>query len=352
MNQTLIRRVVGSSLAILLIALGYLGVDFALAPASGSYQVEAILGTAGSGLYVGTDVKTRGVIIGKVSALRFEKLNGEGPFAIATLLLDPEPPLPTADKINVQVAQKTLLGEKQVELVFEASDFLTGGAALAAGDVLRANRQITELDAVIDELTPLLQAIDPEDLAEIIEALGSFEGEGPIIAENLAVGSELAAFGDRIAEESLERLGQLADVAQDLVLTADEINRLSASIPGGTELLIARQDDIARVLRDTSTFAVTLAEWLEVERETFDRLLDSGDPILALFEDYEAEIGNVVQGFYRYTYKLGHEPGWLTDGTGFAYFRIFVDGQVIAAGICEQAGPLAAAIPICPTPEA
>lgn len=334
------RRVFGASLALLVVGLGTWGLGAVAAPPAGSYEVLAELGNAGSGLFVGTDVKARGVLIGEVSELRYD--DGR---AFAVLLLDGDPPIP-ADT-DVIVAQKTLLGEKQVELQFTPEQF-TSGPYLADGDAIVSSRPPTELDAVIDKLTPFLDAIDAEDVATVVDTLGALQGEGDTIARNIEVGSELAAFGARTADETIARLNRLANIADDLNAAANDIDRLGATTPDGVALLIDRQGDISQTLQDVTTSTTILAEWLEVERRLIDRLLDTGEPVGALLEEHADFIGDGIQGFYRYAYKLGHAPlTFMSDGSGFGGFRILVDEDGVFSTFCEDAGPLGGFIPAC-----
>lgn len=340
MDPTLVRRIVGTASLLLLVALGYLGTRWAGSPPAGSYEVTAVLGRAGSGLGVGTDVKVRGVAIGRVSAVDFR--DGE---AVATLRFDPEPRLPDPARLTMVVTAKTLLGEKQIELSFPEGA-LGEGPFLEAGDTLVADRPPTEVQEVLDVLGPFFDAIDPEELATIVDTLGQQQGEGETIARNLEVGDELAAFGAETADDQLDRFRALTDIAEALEPRADDFNRMNANLPGATSLLIERTDDIGDSLDALSTFSVGLAELLEVEEPALVQLAQTSDLVGAVFDRNMPRIGEIVGGIYSYARSFP-QGGLLDDGTEFAYFRIFLGGGDFAAQLCRNAGDLAEFIPVC-----
>lgn len=332
MDQVIVRRLAGTAAVVVVLALGYLGMRQSYAPDPGTYEVTAVLGRAGSGLTPGADVKARGVRVGEVAELRYD----DG-VATAVLRLDPEPPLPTADDLELTVTAKTLLGEKQVELAFPDDRF---GAApfLAAGDQVVASAEPTELQEVLDELTPFLEAIDGQDLATIFETLGEQRGEGDRIAENLELGQRLAAFGAETADANLANLRRLADVSESLSDRADDLTRLSAALPEGTAVLTERQQELRANLEALTRFSTGFAEFLEVEEDRLSRLMRTGQPIGAVLERQAPQIANLLNGLYQYTSGFIH-GGDLDDGSEFALFRILIGGHEVdpVAILCDEA---------------
>lgn len=333
MDNVIVRRLVGTVSVIMIVALGYLGMKWRYAPSAGSYTVEAVLGRAGSGLIAGSDVKARGVKVGQVESLRYEDTE-----ATAILRFEPDAELPGPESLRLTVTAKTLLGEKQVTLEFEDERY-GEPPFLSAGDVLVADGEPTELQAVIDELVPFLDAMDSEDLGAIIDAFGEQRGEGERIAENIELGQQLAAFADRTGEANLRNLRALADIAEAIRPRADDLNRLNARIGEATRVLVERQTEVRANLEAIQTFSATFANFLEVEEPVIRRLYDTGDVIGAVLERRAPHIGNFVDGLYKYVFELGHHGVPLTDGTEAALFRILIGGHEIdpIAILCEHA---------------
>jgi virulence factor Mce-like protein len=318
-DPVLVRRIVGTGALVLLLGVGTVILSWRYAPPPGSYQVTAELGRAGSGVSQGTDVKVRGVNVGKVDRVRYE----DG-VAYADLTLYPEPRLPAAEHLDLVVTQKTLLGEKQLELSFPDEAF-DREPFLADGDRLVASREPTELSQVLDRFEPFLAAIDERDLATIVDVLGSQRGEGELIAQNLESGQQLAEFAGRTADDSLARLRDLADVAEALEQAAPDMTRLNRTLPEATALLVERQQDIRTNLEAVSRFARTLDRYVQVDGPVISRFLRTSQPVGDVLERQQDEIGSLVEGIALYMAALGKGGMLLDDGSEWAGFRIFID---------------------------
>jgi phospholipid/cholesterol/gamma-HCH transport system substrate-binding protein len=321
LDPTLTRRIMGTAAAVLVLAISTVVLDLRYAPERGSYEVTAELGRAGSGVRQGTDVKVRGVAVGRVAAVDY--VDG---VATARLTLDPEPRLPTADQLELVVTPKTLLGEKQIDLSFTDAE-LGEAPFLEAGDQLVASRQPTEITEAIDALEPFLAAIDPHDLASIVDTLGDQQGEGEVIAENIELGQELSAFGARTAPATLDRFRAFTDVSDALTLAVPDLTRLNTTLPEATAILSERQADIRTNLDTVSRFSRTFTEFLEVEEEVISDFLVTSQPVGDVLERQQDQIGELLNGVFMYSRALGSGGLLLDDGSEFAPFRIFIDPE-------------------------
>ncbi len=336
-DPVLVRRIMGTASVLLILAVSAVVLEARFAPPSGSYEVTADLGRAGSGLRAGNDVKLRGVNVGEVSEVFYE--DGR---ARAVMTMQGEPRLPEAEDLELVVTAKTLLGEKQVELSFDDDRFGTE-PFLEAGDVVVADREPTELTEAIDALVPFVEAVDPEDLATIVDTLGAQHGEGERIAENIEISQELFAFGSRTADDSLDRLRSFADIAEALAPATDDLARMNRTLPEATALLHERQDDIRRNLETASRAANTLTAFLETEEDALSRFLRTSQPVGDVIERQAPEIGNLINGLHLYVRSLGMGGMLLDDGSEWAGFRIFVileddEDLDLEGGLCDVFG--------------
>jgi phospholipid/cholesterol/gamma-HCH transport system substrate-binding protein len=335
MDPTVVRRIMGTATVVLVVAISYVVLEARFAPPAGSYEVTADLGRAGSGLREGTDVKTRGVNIGEVTEVMYE--DGR---ALATLTLEEDPRLPPPDELEMVVTAKTLLGEKQIEIEFDEERYAQE-PFLEPGDTIAASRQPTELAAAIDAMEPFIAAVDPQDLATIVDTLGAQQGEGERIAENLEVSQELFAFGAETADETLDRLNAFSDIAEALAPATDDLGRMNRALPEATALLVERQAEIRSNLETVSRAATTLAAFLEVEEQTFSSFLRTSQPVGEVIRRQADEIGGLVEGASLYMQSLGKGGMLLDDGTEWAGFKIFIvleddEGFDFESEICEQ----------------
>jgi virulence factor Mce-like protein len=321
MNELLTRRFSGAAIGILAIALIVLLFQTQYAPDKDSYTVNVVFGSAGSGLTEASDVKARGVRIGSVDELSF--VDGR---AVGVIRIDGDVQLPAQDLVLV-VTAKTLLGEKQVELSFPDERF--GQAPfLADNAMLRADQQPTELNEVLDTLEPFLASINAEELATIVTTLSEQSGEADTFGENLELATQLAEFGARTADQTLNNLEDLTKIAQALRPSLDgSFDRTRAALPEATRLLRENPDDIETALLALSGFSIELSELLEVEEGRIATLFETGEPVGAMLEQNAAEIGSLVEGLSIYFRLIGGASGLLDDSTVFAYFRLFVSEQ-------------------------
>lgn len=339
-DAVLVRRIMGTAAAVLLLAVSTVVLESRFADPAGSYEVVADLGNAGLGLREGSDVKVRGVNIGEVAETRFE--DGR---ASAVLVLEEDPRLPRPDELELTVTAKTLLGEKQIEIDFP-EERLGEEPFLAAGETIHASLQPTELSEAIDELVPFIAAIDPEELATVVDTLGDLHGEGEAIGQNLEVSQELFAFGSRTAADTLDRVGALADISEALAPATDDFGRLNRTLPAATALLHERQDDIRRNLETASRAAQNLTEFLVVEEDALSRFLVTSQPVGDAIERQAPHIGALVNGAFLYTRILGAGGHLLDDGSEWAGFRIMFD-----IGEVDLGDLLCAEVPELPTCE-
>jgi virulence factor Mce-like protein len=137
--------------------------------------------TAGNQLQEASDVKVRGVIVGDVRGV---KGNADG--ATIQLAIDPAYLDRIPADVTARLLPKTLFGERfgSLELPENPSP-----ERLADGDVIGQDRSenAIELQRVIDDTLPLLQAVQPDDLSFTLGAVANaLRGKGDDLGANLA----------------------------------------------------------------------------------------------------------------------------------------------------------------------
>lgn len=301
---------------------------------AGTITFTAEMGNAGQGLVAGSDVKFRGVRVGRVAGLDYT----DGRATAQIQIFPQDVCLPGPDALELVVTAKTLLGEKQVELAAAEGHVLGEGSCIEDEDHVVALTSPTELQRVIDELNRVFGAIDPTDLAEIFEALAEQRDEAEVIQGNIAKGNELAAFGARTADQNLANLRRLADIADELAPRADDLTRLNANLDEATAVLREREGDLSDTLDVTSTFAEGLAEFLETSEDLIEGLMQAGDVVGAVLEDNAENVGGVIEGIIVYGQGLGRGGMLLDDGSEWAPFKVFLsfDFESLLAGLIEE----------------
>jgi phospholipid/cholesterol/gamma-HCH transport system substrate-binding protein len=235
------------------------------------------------------DVKVRGVIVGEVLDAKSEA-NG----AVLTLGIKPDKIGEIPRNVTASILPKTLFGEKYVELVVPSD---ADNKALQTGDRITQTQLPIEVERVLNDIYPLLRAIQPEELNYTLNALASaLEGRGEALGQNIeTLDSYLKRLNPQIPAlmEDLRLLskvsGTYADVAPQIAET------LRNTVKTGNTLL-SRQDKLHAFLQDTSAFSDTAKTFLDNNGSNIVRLGQLSDPQLKLLNRYSPEFPCLLQG--------------------------------------------------------
>src|SRR5699024_9793330 len=135
-----------------------------------------------AGLVMNPDakVKMRGVQVGKVSSID-AKPNGE---AALHLAMDPAQLHLIPSNVAIDIPSSTVFGAKYVELVPPDEPSPT---QMYAGQVLEGDHVTVEINTVFQQLTQVLDKIDPMKLNETLGAISTaFDGRGQQIGQALS----------------------------------------------------------------------------------------------------------------------------------------------------------------------
>lgn len=336
------QTVAGALCAVLAAALLYLGTQYALGAFDEHYEIDVVLGELGQGIIAGSDVRIRDVLVGSVGDIRLD----DDQRAVVTLSLDPDFRIP--ERATFQTNARTLLGEKQVEIVFDGA--VEDGPFLADGAVVSDTDRVVEFQDVMAELADLFAAVDPGDLAELVnEGLGAFDGQGPAIGRAVdqgarATGTLRRSLGDQVAAQR-----DLSLLAERLGREGESFNRMGRELVRGLPTVSDNQAPLVALLDELVRFSRVLNSTLTVDRDSIDRLIVEGDNVTRMLFAYSVEVGEVMTGLVQYT--SNYVQGFMDEGFDgeAARFQALVDpDDVIEAELCEQLPPeLAVEIPLC-----
>ena len=323
------RAVAGAIVTVLMINVGWLGGRYALGAYEPSYSVNVVLGQVGQNVTSGSDVKVRGVVIGKVGTISLDK----NLRAVAELVLRPQHRLP--ERSTFVVTGKTLLGEKQVEVVFDGG--FDKGPFLAQGATVSDSDRVVEFQDVLAEVAELFEAIPPDDLATVIdEGIGAFDGQGPQIARAIDQGKRATDVGVRTLDDQVPATRDLSLVAETFGTIGKDFNALGRESLRGLPTLSDNQAETRAALDSLRRFARVLDVTLEIERPDFDRMVIEGDSVTRMLFVYRPELGQTLSGLNNYTSQYEHEGYQNENIQGQAApFQIFIQTG-LQAEICPH----------------
>lgn len=180
----------------------------------------------------GAKVKMRGVQIGRVGTVE-----GDGDSARLTLEIDPKQAEFIPADVAARIKATTIFGAKFVDLVAPES---AGGQRIQAGAVIPAQNVSTEVNTVFQNLTDVLERIDPVKLNGVLSAVAEgLRGEGEAIGRATSdANAVLTALNSR----------------------SDTIRRDWRAVEGFSDTYSAAAQDILAVLDAAATTAVTITE--------------------------------------------------------------------------------------------
>jgi phospholipid/cholesterol/gamma-HCH transport system substrate-binding protein len=238
----------------ILITFALAGVIGKLSPFDDTYQVKAEF-TDATGILNGDPVKIAGVDVGKV--VSFEVTEGA---AIVTMEISSAADLP--ENVLAEIKFRNLLGQRIVNLSRPESP---SSEPLLDGDTIPSvnTRPALDLSVVFNNLRPLIQSTDPEEInlvaRAVVEVFEGREGDVAKILGNLGgVTQELAAKDQRLAR-LVTNLNQLTKV----------LNGQSGSIRTG----IGRFGELMESLADTTPTIERVVDQLNAASGKFGGIL-------------------------------------------------------------------------------
>ncbi|MGH8791854.1 MAG: MlaD family protein [Stackebrandtia sp.] len=229
---------IGIFALISLLGISFVGVNY-LGWFDRSYSVYVDAPDTG-GAYEHGAVAYRGVPVGRVGDV--EVRDGG---ARIELLIESAVEIP-AD-VAVVVAQRSAVGEQYVDLRPNTA----AGPYLADGDVL--DKEVTlplPMGTLLSNLDKLLESLDPDDLAVVVDELGAaFEGNEDAL-ERLLEASQ-AVVGDSLEHlpETLELIRNSETVLQTQISSADSIQTWAAELAKLTETISDSDADIRDLIK-------------------------------------------------------------------------------------------------------
>ena len=311
----------------LTVALVGTGVYFAVRAAYGAfrdyYYVNVDLDRAGQQLQSGSDVRIKGVTVGRVANIKLVDNH-----ARLELQIESEYKIPKSAEAVISL--KTPLGAKYVDLVFPVG---APGPFLADGDVIRDGHVGPELEDLLEDGVRVFDAIPPHDLATVLDELATAaRGHGDDIARGLRANSELSELFASTLEPQLQGLEDFNTIFNALESKVVDLNRLAEAVNEGAPVYASprAQANLRRALVALLPFSDNLADLLIYNNKELDRMYNKGDKVLSAIAARPRGLHNMVHGLYRYVYKLGQPipPDFmLADGSAGAGFVNFMGGN-------------------------
>jgi virulence factor Mce-like protein len=260
--------------------------------------------TAGNQLQEASDVKIRGVIVGDVREVVAEAGGATIELAIKPEFLDQIP----AD-VSARLLPKTLFGERYVALQLPDDP---SSDRLADGDVIGQDRteNAIELQRVIDDTLPLLQAVQPEDLSFTLGAVAdALRGRGDELGANLAATGEYFGEINTVLPQLQADISELADFAETYEGAADDLLAVLDNLSVTNTTVVDQAEQLRRTFTVGTSSSNVTAGFLETNERNLISLAETSRPVLGLFAEYSPIYPCLLDGLARSVPRIGETFG-------------------------------------------
>jgi virulence factor Mce-like protein len=264
--------------------------------------------TAGNQLQEASDVKMRGVIVGEVRKVA-ARTNG----ATIDLAINPDYLQQIPKDVTVRLLPKTLFGERYVALQDPPN---ASSARLADGDTIGQDRSSNaiELQKVIDDTLPLLQAVQPQDLSYTLGAVANaLRGRGKSLGENLAATGQYIGQVNTVLPQLQSDISELADFADTYQGAANDLLAVLDNLSITNKTLVDQQEQLRRTFTVVDASSNVTAGFLEKNEQNLISLAQTSRPVLGVFAKYSPEYPCLLNGLTRFDPMISQAFG--ADGT-------------------------------------
>jgi len=238
----------------------------------------------GNQLQAGADVKVRGMIVGEVRDIRAMGDHAEMDLAMQPDKLDAIPA-----NVSARLLPKTLFGERYVALQVPTRP---ESKRLAAGSVIPQDRSSSaiELERVLDDVMPLLQAVQPEKLSMTLNSLSTaLQGRGEQLGRTLV---QLNDYLEKLTP-SLPNLTAdikaLASVSNTFSQAAPDVLQALSDLTTTSRTLVDKQEGTLNLFASLTNASVDLNNFLQVNRTNLINLVVTSKPTLDVLAKYAPE---------------------------------------------------------------
>lgn len=245
---------------------------------------------AGLQLLPRSDVKVRGLIVGEVRSITS---TGSGASMDLAISRDKAPLIP--DNVSARLLPKTLFGEKYVDLVLPQRQ----GPAIRNGNVIAQDRSQTaiEVDKVLNDVLPLLQAVRPEKLNATLNALATaLQGRGDQLGRDAEQFDALLRKYNPKLPAIVDDLNKLADVSDVYSAAAPDLLRVLRNLNVTNATVVAKQDTIERLIPAVTGLADQGRRFVDANGPKLIGVNIANRQVLELLATYSPEFPCVFKG--------------------------------------------------------
>lgn len=317
MGKTIRRRLLG--LLLLVVIAAFVTVTVAQFEKAFTPVVMVSLHTdhAGSQLLPQSDVKIHGVVVGEVRTI---DATAEG--ADLRLAIQPDQAKLIPGDVVARLLPKTLFGERYVALDMpesSANSPYRSGRTLTSGDRIEQDHsaQAVETEAALNDLMPVLQAVQPQKLSSTLTALSqALSGRGAQLGDTIkTLGRYIGDLNPQLPTIEHD-LSALADVSGTYSQATPHLVQALNDLTTTAQTLADQRANLSNLYATVSDTAQNLQNFLQINESNLIAVVTSSRPTLDVLARYAPEYPCVFHGLAGSVDKVDRAFGKGTDEPG------------------------------------
>jgi phospholipid/cholesterol/gamma-HCH transport system substrate-binding protein len=251
--------------------------------------------SVGNEMHIGAGVMLRGVQVGEVRSI-----SADGTGARLELAIQPGmvPQLPA--NVTAEMIPTTLFGERYVDLLIPAQP---ATARLTAGSVIRQDHSAdaVEVEQVLNNLLPLLQASEPDKLSIILTAIAQgLQGRGKELGQTLVtLDSVLRRYNPHLAALDTD-IRELAGVARTLNQASPSLLQALDDFTVTSRTLTSERASFAALYATVTTASNDLHAFVGANSGNIIRLSTDSTASLQILARYSPEFPCVLKDLVNF----------------------------------------------------
>lgn len=253
--------------------------------------------TAGSSLPSNADVKLRGMIVGEVRSI---KPTADG--VRMTIAMSPSTIKQVPRDVSAEIIPKTLFGEKYIALIPAE---VPSGETLQAGDNISKAVVPIEVETLLNDLYPLLEAVPPAELSYTLTAMSqALEGRGEQLGSTLVTANDYLKKVNPDVPQLIDDLVKLGKVSDGYANAMPELGRLLKNVVVTGNTVVAKRAQLQAFYGEGTKLSNTLTAFLKDNGDNLITLSHESRPVLQVLSDYSIVFPCVLREVTRVTPQL------------------------------------------------
>ncbi len=234
---------------------------------------------AGMNLPENADVKLLGVIVGEV-----RKIEPDGDGVKMTLAMKPDLLGDVPQGVSAKIIPKTLFGEKYISLI--PPENLTGESLKAGTTINRAEVPI-EVEELLNDLYPLLTAVDPVNLSYTLNAVAdALDGRGEQLGDTLVTTNSYLKKANPDVPQLVDDLIKFGIVSDNYAAAMPDLGRLLRNSVTTGNTLVAKRAQLAAFFDESTALSNTLTKFTKANGDNLVELASDSRPVLQVLADH------------------------------------------------------------------